>query len=347
MSRRAAASILVLTVVVATAIGACSTAPLDVGSSDTSPTSVPLPDGPRTARLPSADPIPVSPTPTPQLPVTVTTADNRRVTITDVSRIVALDRYGTYGTAVFALGLGRNLVGRDIATKFPAAASIPVVTTGGTDANAEAIIALRPTVVLTDASLPSANVLTGQLTAAGIPVVTGSAGRTVAGTDAQLRAVATALGIPAAGDALVARTDSQIAAARAMVPRDADRPRIAFVYARGTGLLILGGPGSGADSLIDTVGGQDAGTAAGLTDAFTSLTSEGLIKSRPDVLLMMTDGLASVGGVDGLEKIPGVSETPAGRDRRIIDMDDGELLSFGARTGDVAVALARTLFGRP
>ena len=99
--------------------------------------------------------------------------------------------------------------------------------------------------------------------------------------------------------------------------------------------------------MIDLIGGEDAGTASGLTDAFTSLTSEGLIKAKPDVLLMMTDGLASVGGIDGLLKVPGVTETPAGRDRRVIDMDDGELLSFGARTGDVAVALARALYGSP
>ncbi len=303
-------------------------------------------DGPRTARIASADPVPVTTSPSPQLPVTVRTHDGRSVTVTDVSRIVALDRYGTYGIAVFALGLGRNLVGRDIATKFPAAESIPIVTRGGTDANVESIIALRPTVVLTDDSLPNASTLQRQLSATGIPVIVGDEQRTVAGTDGLLRSTADALGVPSAGDALIRRTDAQIAEAKNLVPKDATRPRIAFVYARGTGLLILGGPGSGADSMIDVIGGEDAGTASGLTDAFTSLTSEGLIKAKPDVLLTMTDGLASVGGINGLLDVPGVAETPAGRDRRVIDMDDGELLSFGARTGDVAVALARALYGK-
>ncbi|GAA1461146.1 ABC transporter substrate-binding protein [Williamsia maris] len=334
-----------LCAVLATALvaGACSTAPIDVGTTTTASVA----DGPRTARTASADPVPVTGTPAPVLPATVRTHDGRSVTVTDVSRIVALDRYGSYGTAVFALGLGRNLVGRDIATKFPAAEPIPIVTRGGTDANVESIIALRPTVVLTDDSLPNATTLQTQLSAAGIPVVVGDENRTVDGTDSLLRSTAAALGVPAAGDALVTRTDAQIAQARSLVPKNVDRPRIAFVYARGTGLLILGGPGSGADSMIDLIGGQDAGTASGLTDAFTSLTSEGLIKAKPDVLLMMTDGLASVGGIDGLLKVPGVTETPAGRDRRVIDMDDGELLSFGARTGDVAVALARALYGSP
>ncbi|SIS15185.1 heme/hemin ABC transporter substrate-binding protein [Williamsia sterculiae] len=319
----------------------CSTAPLDVGHATTAAVAT----GPRTATIPSADPIPVAESPTPRLPATVRTHDGHTVTVTDVSRIVALDRYGSYGTAVFALGLGRNLVGRDIATKFPAAAAVPLMTPGGTDANVEAIIAQRPTVVLTDASLPNAAVLERQLTSTGILVVVGDADRTVAGTDALLRFTAAALGVPGPGDQLTHRVDTQLADAKRAIPPDADRPRIAFVYARGTGLLILGGPGSGADSLIDAIGGRDAGTAAGLTDAFTSLTSEGLIKAAPDVLLMMSDGLASVGGVDGLLKVPGVAETPAGRNRRVIDMDDGELLSFGARTGDVAMALSRALYG--
>lgn len=341
---RAALAATTSTVAAALVVAGCSTAPLDVGSATSTPLAA---TGPRTATLAQSDPVAVTPTPTPRLPATVDTADGRRLTVTDVRRIVALDRYGTYGTTVFALGLGGNLVGRDIATKFPAAQSIPVLTLGGTNANVEAIIALRPTVVLTDASLPSSTTVVRQLSSAGIPVVVGSEERDVADAPAQLRFVARALGVPDAGETVVRRVESGLSQARRDRPDvpDADRPRIAFLYARGTGLLILGGPGSGADSLIDAVGGRDAGTAAGLTDAFTSLTSEGLIRARPDVILMLTDGLRSVGGVDGLLRVPGVSETPAGRTRSVVDSDDGELLSFGPRTGDVVLALTRALYG--
>jgi iron complex transport system substrate-binding protein len=47
---------------------------------------------------------------------------------------------------------------------------------------------------------------------------------------------------------------------------------------------------------------------------------------------MMDKGLASVGGVDGLVKILGIAETPAGADRRVVTLEDGVLLSFGPRT---------------
>lgn len=46
----------------------------------------------------------------------------------------------------------------------------------------------------------------------------------------------------------------------------------------------------------------------------------------------MTKGLESVGGVDGLLDVPGIKETPAGLDRRIVTLEDGVLLSYGPRT---------------
>lgn len=47
---------------------------------------------------------------------------------------------------------------------------------------------------------------------------------------------------------------------------------------------------------------------------------------------MMTKGLESVGGIDGLLDVPGIKETPAGLDRRIVTLEDGVLLSYGPRT---------------
>ncbi|AHH18161.1 putative ABC transporter, substrate-binding protein [Nocardia nova SH22a] len=300
--------------------------------------------GPVTATLPSADPESVD-AQTPQLPVTVDSADGRRVTVTDISRIVAFDLYGTYATTVFGLGLGAHLAGRDIAAKFPAAQSIPVINPGGTAVDVEAVLALRPTVVLTDTSMPAAAAAQRRLIDAGVPVVFFDHTRSVGNAGALIHAVADALGVPDAGTRLTQRVDSDLAQAKALVPHDRPAPTVAFVYARGTGLMLLGGPGSGADSLLETVGARDGGTAAGLTAPFTMVTAESLIMAAPDALLMMTGGLKSLGGVDGLEKTPGIAQTPAGRAHRVIDMDDGVLLSFGPRTGQVALTVAKALYG--
>ena len=75
------------------------------------------------------------------------------------------------------------------------------------------------------------------------------------------------------------------------------------------------------------------------------LTAEALVAASPDVLLVMTSGLESVGGVDGLlEAVPAIAATPAGINRRIVDMRADAILAFGPRTPEVLDSLARALY---
>jgi iron complex transport system substrate-binding protein len=99
--------------------------------------------------------------------------------------------------------------------------------------------------------------------------------------------------------------------------------------------------------MIEAAGGVDAGTAMGLAEAFTPLTAEALVGAAPDVILMTTTGLDSVGGIDGLVEIPGIGQTPAGRDRRVVTVEDGLLYSFGTRTPDALRSLAAQIHGDP
>lgn len=301
-------------------------------------------NGPVTAVVTDLNPEPIGPKPTAALPATVQSQDGATVTITDNSRIVAVDQNGTIGETIFALGLGDNLVGRDTSTDFPAAAHIPNVTPGGHSLNAEAILALNPTVVLTDTSIGPRAVQT-QLRDAGVPVVFLDPERKLATVGTQIEATAAALGVPEAGRALAARTQTEIDEAIAQVPKSDHPPKIAFLYQRGSTVSLLGGPGGGSDEIITAVGGIDAGTASGLTKEYTQVTSEALIVAAPDAILMMTGGLESVDGVDGLVRLPGIAQTPAGQNRWVVDMADSVLLSFGPSTGKVIRALTQALYG--
>jgi iron complex transport system substrate-binding protein len=94
--------------------------------------------------------------------------------------------------------------------------------------------------------------------------------------------------------------------------------------------------------LIEELGGVDV---AGEEDWVSgSLTAEGLMKLEPDLILMLTLGLESVGGVDGLLEIPGVAQTPAGERRRVVDMSDYEMFTWGPRTPEVLEALAEAIY---
>ncbi|CAM5291916.1 Hemin-binding periplasmic protein HmuT [Streptomyces violaceorubidus] len=161
----------------------------------------------------------------------------------------------------------------------------------------------------------------------------------------RIRSVADALGVPAAGKELARRSEQRIGAVRKDVPHG-EKPRVAFLYLRGSAsVYLIGGRDSGAGSLIEAAGAVDAGAASGLGKDFTAITSEALVKAAPDAILVMSKGLESVGGVDGLVKIPGVAQTPAGTDRRIVSVEDGVLLNYGPRTDQVLESVVAQLYG--
>lgn len=279
--------------------------------------------------------------PAPELPVTVDSSDGRKVTVKDASRILPLN--GGVAEIVFTLGLGDRVVGRDITATFAEAKKLPQVTKAH-DVSAESVLSLRPTVVLVDTDTGPEEAL-DQIRDAGVPVVVLDPATELADVTTRTTRIAEALGVPEAGKALNRRMNGELAAARAAVP-EGSKPKVAFLYMRGSAAVyLIGGKGSGADSLIEAAGAVDAGKEAGLDKPFTPITSEALVRAQPDVILMMTKGLKSVGGIDGLVQIPGIGQTPAGMNRRVVDLEDGVLLGYGPRTPLVIDILVDRIHG--
>lgn len=348
---------LALASVVAVGLAACGGVP--DGSDTAPPATPPLADvtpvadpldweGPSTAVAAETaiDPITAG---AQALPATVVDAQGTAVTVSDTSRILTLDIYGSLSRIVFELGLGDSVVARDTSSGFPEAADLPVVTENGHDLNAEAILDAAPTVILTDTSLgPWDTIL--QMRDAGIPVVVVDSHRSLESVGALIEQVAGALGVRERGAALAGRTTTQIEAKIAQIaevaPADpAARLRMMFLYVRGqSGVYYLFGEESGADSLIEALGGIDVAGEIGW-QGMRPVTDEALVDANPDLLIMMTKGLESVDGVDGLvEHLPAVAQTDAGRHRRIVDMSDTTVLSFGPAAASVLDALAVAIY---
>ncbi|MFH8888965.1 hemin ABC transporter substrate-binding protein [Streptomyces sp. NPDC017949] len=287
---------------------------------------------------------PLAAAPVPALPVTVPSADGAQVTVTSADRIIPLT--GSLNEIVQTLGLGKRVVARDITATFEQASSLPVVTRGH-DVSAESVLSLRPTLVLAETTTGPAEAIQ-QIRDAGIPVLVIAPAKALEDVPKRIDAVAGALGVKDAGTQLNRRTADRIAAARKDVPAAAGKkPRVAFLYLRGTAsVYLLGGSDSGAASLLEAAGAVDTGKDSGLGKDFTPITSEALAAAAPDAILVMTKGLESVGGVDGLVKVPGVAQTPAGMDRRVVSVDDGVLLNYGPRTDQVLSSLVAQLYGK-
>lgn len=292
------------------------------------------------------DPTPIEGEFVQSLPTDVVDHEGTPVTVTDTSRILALDLNGNISRTVIALGLGDSIVGRTVSSTEEQLADLPVVTQEGHSLNAEAIINLRPTVILADRSIGPPEAIQ-QIRSAGIPVVMLNPEHSIDTVDTEIQAVADALGLPEAGIALGERTVAEIDAAREQIagwvpedPIDA-----AFLYVRGTaGVFFILGGDQGATDLLEGVGANDIAADAGITTT-TPANAEALLAVNPEVIFTMSDGLESTDGLSGLLARPGVADTIAGSRERIIVIPDGLSLSFGPQTADVLLAIAHALYG--
>ena len=241
------------------------------------------------------------------------------------------------GEIISAMGFKSILIGRDIASTDVDLKSVPIVTSGH-QVVAEKIIALTPDLVIVDKSTGPQSALDA-LAVAGIRVVTTPEAWTLGDMPAKVRAIADAIGVPASGAALNTALNSSLN----KLQESPAKSRVVFLYLRGgSSIYLIGGKGSGADSLISAVGALDVG-AATLTNPFSAMTSELLASLNPDVLLVMSKGLQSVGGVSGLVQLPGIAQTAAAKNRRVIAVDDSLLLSFGPRTPDLIEQLSAAM----
>ncbi|MDA3022176.1 MAG: ABC transporter substrate-binding protein [Actinomycetota bacterium] len=236
------------------------------------------------------------------------------------------------GEIVDLLGAGTQLVGKDETSS--TSQEVPVVTQGH-QIDIEQALSIKPTLVLVD-DLTGPPEAIDALAGSGARIVNVPPVWSLNDVEARVSAIAKVIGAPAESAqglsaALTGATDAT----------DAQPPRVAFLYLRGpSAIYLLGGANTGADALIEATGGVDVGAELGY-DGFVPLTAEAIVEAAPDVLLVMSDGLESVGGIDGLLDLPGVAQTRAGDKRRVVVVDDQVLLSFGARTPALIDRLAK------
>jgi iron complex transport system substrate-binding protein len=251
------------------------------------------------------------------------------------SRVVALAN----GSAEIIASMGHLdiLIGRDVASDAPALDSVEVVTSGH-QIVAEKILSLQPDLLLIDDSSGPASAIK-VLETAGVRIVNISEAWQLAEIDRKVGEIAQAIGAVEDGKVLTAA----LQASKEKVAQIPAGKTIAFLYLRGgSAVYLIGGKGSGTDSLIAAIGGLDAG-AQKFANPFTPMTAEAIATLNPDVFLVMSKGLESVGGVNGLIQLPGVAQTQAGKNRAIVAVDDSLLLSFGPRSYSLLNTLSQSI----
>lgn len=239
------------------------------------------------------------------------------------SKIVSVN--GTTTEILCALGLELALVGVDVTSTYPASVEKLPKVGHNRNISAEGIVALSPDLIVGTANDLTAQTIE-QLNTANVKTKLFKQEYSVEGTKSLIRQVATEFKKEAKGEEIIRQLDADIAG----LNKPKTKKKVLFIYARGAGTMMVAGKGTPVQKMIELAGGENA---VNDFNDYKPLTAEALVAADPDVLLLFDSGLKSLNGIDGILKLQGVTDTKAGKNKKIVEMDGQLLTGFGPRLG--------------
>ena len=235
---------------------------------------------------------------------------------------------GALTEIVYSLHAHTELVGVDTTSIYPTAATrLPNV--GYTRSlSSEGILALRPTQLIAteDAGPP---IVLKQIIDAGIPLSILPSGHQFIDVINRVRTIGKLVNKTDAAEALASRlllewntTQKRVAHSKL------NNTRVLFILSQNPTPLMVGGEKTSAAAMIAYAGARNA--ISGFS-GFKPLTPEAVIAANPDVLLLTDQGVKAVGGIGGVLRFPGISQTRAGKEQKVVSLEAMYLLGFGPR----------------
>lgn len=273
--------------------------------------------------------------------IEVTDAEDKTIVITSSERIVSLN--GSTTEILFALGVGDNVVGCDRSSTYPKGVRDRLPSIGYQyGLNAEGILSLNPTLIIGRDDVRPPQVVQ-QLRMAGVTVLLLKEPRSFETAKQRLLTIGKAVGHEKKAKELAKALDTDIEKLEAKLASQKETPKqkALFLYLRGTQTTLVLGTDTAPGAMFDIVGAENA---AGNIKGNKPMTAEAVIAAQPDVYVLFTTSLKSIGGIDGLLKLPGLAHTPAGQNKRIVTLDGQYLSGFGPRSGRAALDLFRGIY---
>ncbi|HEY1956404.1 MAG TPA: helical backbone metal receptor [Polyangiaceae bacterium] len=248
------------------------------------------------------------------------------------SRIVSLSPSTT--ETVAALGDLASLVGRSRYCDYPPEVTKLPEVGGYVDPNLEAILALRPDLVI-GARGPAGRRIDDTLRARGVDTYFPET-ETIADIFTMIRGVGARLVRDAEAERVVARVQARLAEVAA-VTSSLPSPRVLLLF--GVQPIVAAGPKSFGDEILARAGARNAVTQGG---AYPSLDLEAVVGVDPDVIVD-----AAVAEEHGGQRITknsgGWSRVRAVREDKVVALADESVLRPGPRVGEGVATLARAL----
>ncbi len=247
---------------------------------------------------------------------------------------------GAVTEVIYRLGAQDRLVGRDMTSTYPEAATALPDVGYMRQLSPEGVLSVSPDLILMEGGAGPAETL-ATLAQTGVNIVTVPDGKTPEAVVQKVEIVAQALG--ADGAALAQELRAGFGAAQAEVARaTGPKPRVLFILGNSGGRLTGAGAETAAQAMMALAGGVNA--LEGFS-GYKALSDEALAAAAPEVILVMSRGASEGVGSDAdYLAHPALAQTPAGQAGRVVRMEGSFLLGFGPRMPEAIVALHRALY---
>jgi len=235
---------------------------------------------------------------------------------------------GALTEIIYLLKADATLVGVDTTSIYPIEATRLPNVGYARSLSAEGILALRPTQLLatTEAGPP---IVLKQIIDSGIPFSILPSGHQFIDVIDRVRTVGSLVHKTDAAEVLVSRLLLEWNATQKRVFNSKlNSTRILFILSQNPNQLMVSGEKTSAAAMIAYAGARNA--ISGFS-GFKPLTPEAVIAANPDVLLLTDQGMKTIGGIGGVLRLPGIKQTRAGKEQKVVSLEAMYLLGFGPR----------------
>ena len=240
-------------------------------------------------------------------------------------RIISLG--GTLTEIVYALGEGEKVVGVDMSSIYPQAATKVEQLGYRQNISLEGIISLKPDLILASSKMVTPDLLS-QLKKLKLNVISVKEEDSFESAREKITLIAKTLNHQDKGKALISKIDADLTELKKINAQGTKK--VIFIYARGGNRVYLSGNDTPAHKMIELSGVTNAFDQV---KGFKPITSESLVMSNPQAIIMLKSGAESL--KDGVWSIKGLDQTIAGKNKKLILADDSAFLGFGPRSSEV------------
>ena len=268
--------------------------------------------------------------------ISIPSSDGVSVNISDDSRIITMG--GSVTETVYALGAGDQVIATDQSSTYPPQVfqlpKVPYLRA----VTSEGILSLNPSLIISSSDVQPLTAVQ-QIRDAGTDMLLVQETETLDGVINKIETIGKALGKENEAEQLISKNIALYNRAESIRSSLENKPKVMFVLAvRGENSFMVAGKNSGAQSMIELAGGENA-----IDDfyGYKTITNEAILAANPDFVIVVKSRLPEVEA--GLNKTPVVNLIKAVKNDRIVGIEGNFLLGFGPRFGEAIFHLMEIL----